>query len=108
LAAVVLAGPAVAVDGDTLAVGAQRVRLWGIDAPELRTADGWRAKAAMVALLTRAGGQVTCEVKGLDRYGRTVARCSTAGAGDLAAALVAVKLARDWPEYSGGAYRLRP
>ena len=31
-----LTGPARVVDGDTFSVGVERVRLWGVDAPEGR------------------------------------------------------------------------
>jgi len=87
---------AAAVDGDTLRIGGKRVRLLGIDAPELGQtctgADGadWPcgevARSKMVALL--GGGQVTCQPRGHDRYGRVLAHC-LAAATDLGEAMVA-------------------
>jgi endonuclease YncB( thermonuclease family) len=72
------------VDGDSLVRGTERLRLIGIDAPELHqtcrdpsagadTACGRQAQA-MLAALIRAGG-VTCNNLGTDRYGRTLTRC---------------------------------
>lgn len=75
-------GPAVVVDGDTLKFGHQRVRLYGIDAPELhQTCDGgtWAAgRLARDALVGLIGGQpVACvAVVPRDRYGRPVSTCS--------------------------------
>jgi endonuclease YncB( thermonuclease family) len=80
------------VDGDTLKFGHQRVRLYGIDAPELhQTCDGgtWAAgKLARAALMGIIGGRpVTCVViVPRDRYGRPVSTCS-AGKMDLAYAM---------------------
>jgi endonuclease YncB( thermonuclease family) len=80
------------VDGDTLKFGHQRVRLYGIDAPELRqTCDGgtWAAgRLARDALVELIGGQpVTClVVVPRDRYGRPASTCST-GKMDLAYAM---------------------
>jgi endonuclease YncB( thermonuclease family) len=84
--------PVVVVDGDTLKLGHQRVRLYGIDAPELhQTCDGgtWAAgQLARDALVGIIGGQpVTCvAVVPLDRYGRPVSMCSV-GKMDLARAM---------------------
>lgn len=80
--------PAV-VDGDTLKFGKQRVRLYGIDAPELhQTCDGgtWAAgRLAREALVEIIAAQpVTCVVVvPSDRYGRPISTCSV-GKMDLA------------------------
>lgn len=92
-------GIARAVDGDTLTLGRHRIRLVGIDAPELaqtcrRDGAEWRCGAAArgrLGELLRAG-PVTCEARRNDRYGRMLARCATAG-GDLGARLVREGLA---------------
>jgi len=64
------------VDGDTFYVSGlpERVRLADVDAPELSTAEGQRAKAALEALLL--GRRVCLDIDDLyktDRYGRFVA-----------------------------------
>lgn len=71
----------VAVDGDTLRCGSERVRLLGIDAPELpghcrpgrNCAPGnpWASKAALAFMIN--GRQVRLDRHGTDRYGRTLA-----------------------------------
>ena len=87
------AGEASVVDGDTLRLAGDRIRLLGLDAPELdqiceahgdTVACGRRAREALRAL---AVGGVRCAADGRDRYGRILARCSGA-AGDLSAAMV--------------------
>lgn len=70
-----------AVDGDTLRCGAERVRLIGIDAPEMPghcapgrrcvAGDARASKAALAALI--AGRPVRLERHGVDRWGRTLA-----------------------------------
>ncbi|MAU54067.1 MAG: nuclease [Roseovarius sp.] len=95
------------IDGDTLDVGAVRVRLHGIDAPEIgqgcTNADGvaWDC-GSWVAGQVRAligGRRVRCETVTEDRYGRTVARCALAGQ-DLGRMLVAKGLALAFRRYS--------
>lgn len=77
-----LTGPARVIDGDTLEVQGQRVRLHGVDAPEKDQLCRLKGSAyhcglvSLVALEELLDGQpVTCEPKGRDRYGRVVARC---------------------------------
>lgn len=82
-------------DGDTLRCGDRRVRLAGIDAPEMpghcrtgRTCvdgDPFASRAALGHLI--AAGPVRCDDKGTDRYGRTIGSCSN-GAANLSCALV--------------------
>ncbi|OYX15453.1 MAG: hypothetical protein B7Z15_00505 [Rhizobiales bacterium 32-66-8] len=76
-------GPARAVDGDSLALGDLRVRLAGIDAPELAQTCGspqasWpcgRAAQAHLADLVR-GRAVACAGEGHDAYARPIATCT--------------------------------
>ena len=68
-------------DGDTLRCGQERVRLIGIDAPELpghcrkgrhcAPGDPWESKAALARLVR--GQSIRLERHGRDRYGRTLA-----------------------------------
>jgi endonuclease YncB( thermonuclease family) len=67
-------------DGDTIRCGSQRVRLLGIDAPELDGCPRWRvcapgdgqaSKRSLAAALRF--GPVTLRPVTVDRYGRTVA-----------------------------------
>lgn len=75
-----------ATDGDSLRCGAERVRIAGIDAPELgrcprgRTCtpgDGKAAKRALAGLVD--GREVRLVRTGQDRYGRTLARVYVGG-----------------------------
>lgn len=96
----ILTGQATVVDGDTLKMGTQRIRLFGIDAPEsrqtCRTAEGrdwWcgtEASKAMRALVE--GKSVTCHQQDIDRYNRVVAICE-AGGRDVGGELVEQGLA---------------
>ncbi len=104
------------VDGDTIVARARiwlgqevetRVRLTGIDAPELRgrcaaeRRAAERARALLVAAI--GGGPVDLLDVGYDKYGgRVVARVRTADGRDLAETLQAAGLAR---RYDGGARR---
>ena len=99
-------GTARAIDGDSLMVSDQEVRLFGIDAPELmqtctRNGEPWNcgqvAKDQLAKLI--AGKQVVCVPVTVDRYRRTVARC-TAGAVELNRVMVAVGYAVAFRRYS--------
>lgn len=93
------------VDGDTLDVEGDRIRLWGIDAPELGTRDGQAAAAHLRSLLDGVGrGELVCQTFYFDRYGRQVARCLLAEGDDIACQMVMAGHAEDWPRYSDGYY----
>ncbi len=87
-------GAAKVIDGDTIDVGGERVRLHGIDAPESKQ-DCWIAgiawpcgRDARVVLANAIGGQsVRCVGDKHDRYGRWIAVCY-AGDQNLNAELV--------------------
>jgi len=103
-----LSGRAVVVDGDTLALGAETLRLFGIDAPEAgqictdgagRDYDcGAAATRALEAMV--AGGRIDCSGDGRDRYGRLIAICRRDGR-DLNREMVAAGWARAFLRYSG-------
>jgi endonuclease YncB( thermonuclease family) len=95
LAAEPIAGPVRVIDGDTIHVGDSRIRLFGIDSPERsqtcsgkddQTYECGRDATAVMQSLVR-GKSVACEPKDRDRYGRTVAICST-DAGDIGETMV--------------------
>ena len=96
------------VDGDTLEVAGQKVRLQGIDAPEsgqsCRQAGGPRYQCgehATQALRTRIGADaVTCTIEGRDRYMRALGMCSAADGTDLNGWLVRQGHALAYRKYS--------
>jgi endonuclease YncB( thermonuclease family) len=83
------------IDGDTLQIADTRIRLEGIDAPEAsqsckRKFFGWWAcgTAATGALAKLVEGRdITCQPRGLDKYGRMLGVCF-AGGQDVNAAMV--------------------
>jgi endonuclease YncB( thermonuclease family) len=104
------AGPAQVIDGDTLDLAGERIRLWGIDALEgdqvcQRNGQPWQCgDIAARALETLVHDrEITCTETDRDRYGRAVARCTVAGE-DVGAAMVRSGWALDYERYSGGAY----
>ena len=60
-----------AVDGDTIRVGGERIRLRGIDTPELSEFDGPAAKRRLAEILRN--GPIRIVPHGRDIYNRLVA-----------------------------------
>ncbi len=87
------------VDGDTFWVSGEKVRLEGIDAPEIKGACTYerdlarRATNRLSDILSRQ--QFTLRRSGTDRYGRTLARADTPH-GEVGDILVNEGLARPW------------
>jgi endonuclease YncB( thermonuclease family) len=90
-------GQAFAVDGQTLGGTGLKahLRLWGIQAPELRdttrveNVPGMRARAFLADLLAKADHKVKCRPARFDRECRIVAQCSVGDAGDLGGSMIA-------------------
>lgn len=94
------------VDGDTINLGEKRIRLFGIDAPEisqqclvggLANSCGVLARNVLVGFV--AGAEVRCEQVDIDRYGRDVSRCYADGY-DLSAAMVSAGQAVAYRQFS--------
>jgi endonuclease YncB( thermonuclease family) len=108
-----LEGRAYAIDGDTIRIDRERLRLKGIDAPEMGQtctrsrqvySCGETARNALIAMILRQ--QVQCRSSGRDRYKRLLARCATDGR-DLGARMVeegwAVSYGRDYQRQEASA-----
>ena len=101
--AAALAGqPTSITDGDTFRLAGERIRLHGIDAPEMSTPEGHLARSHLGSLI--AGGSVVCDDTGQRSHDRVVAVCRGADGQDLAAQMVSDGWATDWPRYSMGRY----
>jgi endonuclease YncB( thermonuclease family) len=101
-----IVGQASVIDGDTLDIHGQRIRLAGIDAPEHdqlcddSTGKPYRCgnEAANRLADFIAGRPIICPPLYKDHYRRTVAVCAAAGQ-DLGEWLVRNGLAIRWPKY---------
>jgi|SRR5215217_694058 len=94
-------------DGDTLRCGPQRVRLFGVDAPEVRRGKTTAEPLAYEArdkLIRLTRGRVGYRFVDRDRYGRFVGRCWSDTSPDVNAALIRSGLATEYRRYSKGAY----
>jgi endonuclease YncB( thermonuclease family) len=90
------------VDGDTVEVkGVGRVRLHGIDAPELAQPYGAEAKGYLEMLI--GGGRVELRRTDRDRYGRVVAWIDLSDGKTVQDRLLAAGLAWWYEEYAPGA-----
>ena len=86
-----------AVDGDTLHCGEQRIRIVGLDAPELRGRcheEKRLAEAATERLGVLIANGVTLSPSGRDRYDRVLAVVKDSEGQDVARVLVREGLAR--------------
>jgi endonuclease YncB( thermonuclease family) len=94
------------IDADTLDVGGDRVRLYGIDAPEIgqpcvlagRTIDCGRWVSGLVKARFE-GQRARCTTRDIDRYGRQVATCDVGGV-DMGAVIVGEGWAIAYRRYS--------
>ena len=91
--------PAIVIDGDTVRIGGERVRIRNIDAPELGC-PGARAAADRLRRLLMSGRveivRCTGRERCLDPYRRTLARIEVNGR-DVGEILIAEGLATRWP-----------
>ena len=72
----VVSGPAIVLDADTVIVGNTRVRLKGVDAAE----RGEDARAVMMGIVT---SDLTCRLTGEKTHRREVGYCFTADGTDI-------------------------
>ena len=98
-----LTGRAHVIDGDTIIVAGHRIRLAGIDAPELDQPYGQASKWEMVRICK--GQDITVVLNGFRSYERVVGFCYLADGTDIGAELIRRGLALDWPLFSNGHYR---
>lgn len=96
-----------AIDGDSLRIGNEEVRLFGIDAPEWtqtcqRGGDNWTCGEAARTQLAKIvdGRQVICVSMERDQHGRLLGKCQ-AGKVDINEAMVASGYATAYRHYSG-------
>jgi micrococcal nuclease len=97
-----LRGRAWVIDGDTIDINGTRIRLAGIDAPEMDHPYGKNAKWALVNLCK--GNDVRAVFDGDLSHDRTVATCYLPDGRDLSAEMVKAGMAIDWPKFSRGKY----
>jgi endonuclease YncB( thermonuclease family) len=99
-------------DGDTLVIGEDRIRLHGIDAPELSQhcqsgerdiPCGQLARTHLQELVREVEG-IRCAGEARDRYHRIIARCTRSDGVDLSRAMVRQGWALAYVEYGGGEY----
>jgi micrococcal nuclease len=84
-------------------VKSTKIRLAGIDAPELDHPWGQQSKWAMVKICK--GHMITAKLTGEVSYDRLVATCYLADGRDIGAELIKQGLALDWALFSSGKYR---
>lgn len=113
LAAEPITGRASVIDGDTIDIRGERIRLHGVDAPE-----SWQTCGDGAGGTYRCGRQAAleldkflaesrptrCDFVERDRYGRVVSVCFRADGRDVNRWLVESGNAVDWERYSRGAY----
>jgi len=77
-----IVGKATIIDGDTIHIGNNKVRLYGIDAPEINQTCtinkiiwecGFESSQALESIISEK--EVQCEIVDIDRYKRFVAIC---------------------------------
>ncbi|MFK4823748.1 thermonuclease family protein [Paenochrobactrum sp. BZR 588] len=108
-----LQGRASVIDADTIEIHGQRVRIWGIDAPEgkqtCKNAAGKDYRCGQIGSIALAdyldeAQPIRCDYKDTDRYDRFVGQCFTSDGNDIAEWLASEGHALDYKQYSQGAY----
>lgn len=102
-AGTIIRGQCWVIDGDTIVIDKVRLRLAGIDAPELDHPWGQRSKWTLVELCK--GQVISAHIRPELSYDRVVAQCFLPDGRDLSAELVKCGMALDWAKFSGGRYR---
>ena len=95
-------GYAHVIDGDTIKIRGMKIRLAGINAPELDQPYGVKSKYEMVKIVK--GKTVYVVPDGTTSYDRIVATCYVDGDVDIGAELIKRELALDIPSFTGGKY----
>ncbi|WP_299612666.1 thermonuclease family protein [uncultured Tateyamaria sp.] len=98
-----LNGKAYVIDGDTIVVQKIKVRLAGIDAPELDQPWGQKSKWEMVKICK--GQSIRVELTGETSYDRLVGTCYLPDDRDIGAEIIKAGLALDGGHFSKGKYR---
>lgn len=99
----VLEGRCYVIDGDTIVIKRTKIRLAGIDAPELDQPWGQKAKWKMVEICK--GQIIIAKLNGERSHDRLVATCYRSDGRDIGAEIIKTGLALDWSRFSGGKYR---
>lgn len=99
----VITGTCHVIDGDTIAIGKQKIRLAGINAPELNEPWGQKAKWELVGLCK--GQKISAHLTGETTYDRVVAKCFLEDGRDIAAEMVKAELALDLPHFPDANYK---
>lgn len=107
-----LVGQASVIDGDTLEMDGQRIRLWGIDAPEIEQIcqqASKQVKCGQISAFILADflrqRTLSCLQKDIDHYGRIVALCKVNEI-DLGQWQIEQGQALSYRKYSGDFYNL--
>ena len=85
----VITGTCHVIDGDTIAIGKQKIRLAGINAPELNEPS----KGKVGTCWSVKGQKISAHLTGETTYDRVVAKCFLEDGRDLAAEMVKAELA---------------
>ncbi|AWM24063.1 succinoglycan biosynthesis protein ExoI [Sinorhizobium fredii USDA 205] len=113
IAAEAIVGRASVIDGDTIEIRGEHIRLHGVDAPEswqsCNDGDGVTYRCGKEAAMTldqflAVSRPTRCEFVERDRYGRFVGICFRADGREINRWLVESGNAVDWARYSDGRY----
>ena len=90
------------VDGDTIRLGRERIRILGIDAPEtgnLARCDAERRLSALATMTLKElieGKHLSIQRNGKDRFGRTLANVRIRGGADVGLLMIRARVAVEW------------